>query len=98
MSAKQLKLQSVLPVTIFKEGKMFVAYTPALDLSSCGKTFKEAHANFKEAADIFFRECVRHGTLDDVLASLGWRKTSKPPGWRPPEIVGHVNIPIPTSV
>ena len=42
-----------LPVLFLKEDKMFVAYSPALDLSTCGKTFEEAKKNFGQAMDIF---------------------------------------------
>ena len=33
---------------IFREGEMYVAYVPALDLSSCGSTGAEARRNIHE--------------------------------------------------
>jgi len=35
--------------TIFKEGRMFVAHTPELDVPSCGTTREKALKNLKEA-------------------------------------------------
>ena len=87
-----------LPVLVFREDSVFIAYTPALDLSSCGDTFEEAVKKFGEAVEIFLKECTTRGTLDNALASLGWRKTGKPSnGWVPPQVVGHLDIPIPAT-
>ena len=58
-----------LPVWFMKEGEAFIAYSPALDLSTCGDTFEKAQRRFAEAADIFFEECVQRGTLDEALIS-----------------------------
>lgn len=87
-----------LNVTFIKEDEMFVAYSPALDLSSCGESFEKAKKNFEEAVDIFIVECTKDGTLHEVLESLGWKLEvkNKPPSsrWLPPPVVGHVDIPI----
>ena len=45
-----------LTVSVIKEGKQYIAYSPALDLSTCGKNEKEARKNFVEIVDIFFAE------------------------------------------
>ena len=71
---KRVPIQFTLPVTILKEGDSFVAYTPALDLSTAGSTFEEAQKNFVEAVNIFFEEIMEMGTLNEVLAELGWQK------------------------
>ncbi|MEK7636828.1 MAG: hypothetical protein AAB402_00355 [Patescibacteria group bacterium] len=49
----------ILPVSILREGKRFIAYTPALDLSTSGKTFDQAKQRFAEAAELFFEETER---------------------------------------
>lgn len=71
---KKLQLNFNLPVSILKEDKQFVAYTPALDLSTSGNTLEEAQKNFNEAVNIFFAELMETGTLDEVLNELGWEK------------------------
>lgn len=88
-----------LQVTFFREGEMFVAFCPALDLSTCGPTFDAAKANFQEALVIFFEECVRHDTTDRALDELGWHKTTgKSPQWQPPIRVGEEVIPVEVPV
>ena len=95
--AKIIKItQKRLTVIFLKEEDTTIAYSPALDLSTCGRTFEEAKVNFERAVDIFFKDCTKRGTLDEVLISLGWHKSStRPQTWHPPEVVGHLDIPIP---
>ncbi len=71
---KNVRIQFTLPLTILKEGDSFIAYTPALDLSTSGSTFEEAQKNFVEAVNIFFKELMEMGTTDEVLTGLGWQK------------------------
>jgi predicted RNase H-like HicB family nuclease len=87
------KVRANLPVLFLKEEKMFVAYSPALDLSTCGDTYEEAQKNFEEALLIFFEEVIRYKTLHDVLTSLGWKETKNK--WVPPSYIGQVNVPLP---
>ena len=98
MARAQVMIEGAIPITFLKEGDMFVAYSPVLDLSTCGTTFEEAQRNFHEALDIFFDECLKHKTLDRALESLGWQRThTAHPRWQPPAIVGqdslHVSVP-----
>ncbi|MEK7115841.1 MAG: hypothetical protein AAB879_00415 [Patescibacteria group bacterium] len=51
---KKSFLLVTLPISIFKEGKTFVAHSPVIDLASCGKTRVEAERRFNEATRIFF--------------------------------------------
>ncbi|KKW32484.1 MAG: hypothetical protein UY77_C0023G0013 [Candidatus Uhrbacteria bacterium GW2011_GWA2_53_10] len=85
-----------LPVTIFRGGKHFVAYSPAVDLSSSGKSEQEARRMFTEAVEILFEELTDMGTLDIVLKDLGWTKAKG--HFQPPEIVDHsvMNIQVAT--
>ena len=84
---KKVALQFSLPVAVLREGDQFVAYTPALDLSTSGDTYAEAKKRFEEAVGIFFEETMRMGTLDEVLSDLGWKKTQDE--WTPPVIVSQ---------
>jgi len=77
-------MKSEIPVLFFEEGDKIVAYSPALDISTCGNTEEQARKRFAETTSIFFRELVDMGTLDDVLTECGWRKTSSTGGWSPP--------------
>ncbi len=81
-----------LAVVIMKEGRHFVAYSPALDLSTAGKSAKDAKIKFREAAEILLEEIFEAGTADDVLSDLGWKKVQKQ--WTPPPIVSTKSIGI----
>jgi predicted RNase H-like HicB family nuclease len=89
----QIKLQ----VSIIKQGKRYVAYSPALDISTTGKDLREAQKRFSEMIDIFFEELIENNTLDDVLLGLGWAKIKKQ--WEPPHVIQEksVNIRIPVA-
>ncbi len=71
---KNVDMQFGLPVTFLKEGDNFIAYTPALDLSTFGPTFDKTKRNFIEAVNIFFDEIIEMGIVNDVLTELGWQK------------------------
>jgi len=89
---KKLAIKAVnLPVTIFKEGKSYVAYSPALDLSTSASTYKKAQNRFSEIVGIFFEELSEMGTLDVVLASLGWQKIKS--NWQPPVVISNYMQP-----
>ena len=91
MKKDMLKMVN-LPVTIFKEGKSYVVYSPALDLSTSASTYKKAQARFSEITDIFFSELVEMGTYDIVLANLGWQKVKS--NWLPPVVVSNYMQPL----
>lgn len=81
-----------LPVVITKQGKRFVAHTPALDLSTVGKSQKDVQKKFGEAVRLFIEEIVEKNTIDDVLRELGWNKVQKK--WNPPQVVSSESIGI----
>jgi hypothetical protein len=89
------KVSFSLPVLITKQNKRFVAYTPALDISTSGKTEKEVKERFVEMVNIFLEEIIEAKTADDVLTELGWKKVQKK--WAPPEVVSSnfMNLRIP---
>jgi predicted RNase H-like HicB family nuclease len=79
-------------VLILKENNLFVAYCPALELSSYGKTKKEAKENFYDALKIFIEETHKKGTLEKVLLSLGWTLKQKPQiSYKPPELTKKIS-------
>jgi len=74
---------------IWQDGKMFVAYSPELDVSSCGKTPVEAKKNLHEAVEIFLEETTKMGTIDDILVESGFvkEKNNHKISWQPPKII-----------
>lgn len=80
-----------LDTQIWKEGDMYVAHVPLLQLSSCGYTVEEARKNIKEVTEIFFEETDRKGTTKDVLEELGFEFDKE---WKPPEIIEHQKMSV----
>lgn len=75
----------VFDVHIFKEGDTYVAYVPALDVSSCGDTDDEARHNIRDAVRGFLASSANLGTLDEILQEAGYEREGEK--WRAPEFV-----------
>jgi len=84
---KKTMLQFNLPVSILREGKKYIAYTPALDLSTSGNTFEQAKKRFDEIVHIFFEEIMKENTTKEVLTELGWQKVNAK--WNPPIVISN---------
>lgn len=95
---KQINFSVNIPVIFIKEGKSYIAHSPVLDLSTSANTYEKAQKRFPEVVKIFFEELVEMGTLDEVLAGLGWKKVESK--WTPPVPVGHdiQSVTVPLSV
>lgn len=73
----------------FEQDNQWVAYCPALRLSTYGDTMEEAAEMFPEALEILLEDLLESGKLEKVLVGLGWSLTSKkyaPPPTRKREI------------
>ena len=60
---------------IWKEGNMYTAYCPELDVASCGRDIEEARNNLLEVIEIQLEETAKLGTLKTFLedAGVGYR-------------------------
>ena len=89
-------LEFKFPVSILREGKKYVAYTPALDLSTSGKNYEEVKRRFSEIVNIFFEELLKKGTLEEVLRDLGWTRLQTK--WVPPLVISQesqtIQVPV----
>lgn len=61
-------------IEIFKEGDVYVALSPELNVSSFGETIEDAKSSIKEALEAFLEECEKMGTLKDILEESGFSK------------------------
>ena len=52
---------------IWKEGNMYTAYCPELDVASCGRDIEEARKNLIEVIEIQLEETAQLGTLKTFL-------------------------------
>lgn len=83
-----VRMEGAIPVIYMREGRAFIAYTPALDLSSYGATFDEAKKNLKEALRIFIEDILERGTLEEVFEECGWERVETPElHWTPPAFI-----------
>jgi len=71
---------------VLEEDKVFIAYSPELDVSSCGSTVEESKKNLKTAVRLFVEEAEKMGTLDDILIESGYQKNSENK-WIAPKMV-----------
>jgi predicted RNase H-like HicB family nuclease len=62
-------------IEIFKEGDVYVALSPELNVSSFGDTIEDAKKSIKEAIEAFVEECERMGTLEEVLEESAFQKS-----------------------
>jgi len=63
-------------IEVFKEGDVYVALAPELNVSSFGDTIDYAKKSLKEAIEAFIEECEKIGTLEDVLEESGFSKVN----------------------
>ncbi|MBI5194475.1 MAG: hypothetical protein HZA08_13700 [Nitrospirae bacterium] len=61
-------------VIVLKEEKTYVAYSPELDISSCGNSVDHAKEMLKTAVRLFLEEADKMETLEDILEESGYRK------------------------
>lgn len=65
-------------VKVFKEGDVYVALCPELNVSSFGDDIKSAKRSLREAIEAFLEECEVMGTLEEVLEEAGFVKKKQP--------------------
>ena len=69
----------VITEEIWKEGNVYVAHCPELDVVSCGKDIDEARKNLLEVIEIHLEETAKLGTLKAFLEEAGYDvNTSQP--------------------
>lgn len=71
---------------VFKEGETFIAYSPKIDVSSCGNTVDEAKTKLKTAVRLFLEEAAKMGTLEDILKESGYEQVNLN-RWATPRLV-----------
>jgi hypothetical protein len=86
-----------LTVNFIKERKQVIAYAPALDISTVGKSEEHAKKRFQELVRIFLNDISERNVVDEVLTELGWTKESihNKPQWVPPAVTSiDLQVPI----
>ena len=85
--------QFTFTLQVFREDKVFVAYNPELDVSSCGESVEEAKENLRDAVSGFLKSAHKHGTLHSILEEAGYvRKRNR---WHAPELMALDRFSVP---
>ena len=81
---------------IFREARMYVAYSPELDVSSCAATAAKAQKNLVEAVRLFPEEAEKKGTLDQILKEAGFVRRKQTLVGPRPVTSRRVTVPLST--
>lgn len=68
---------------LLRQGGLYIAYSPSLDISTTGKSETEARDRFQSVLDICKKSNVPKSGVAHKLAELGWTQKSK--RWAPPD-------------
>ncbi len=74
---KQDKLSVNLEILLFKDSDVYIAYSPALDISAFGDTEESAKDEFGKTMKAHLEYCLNKRTLFDDLRAHGWKVKSK---------------------
>jgi hypothetical protein len=80
-----------LPVMVFEDEGMQIAYIPVLDISGYGKTEKEATDSLMLAVNEYLKYTVNKNTLAKDLKAHGWTIKKKTKPFIAPEITDLIN-------
>lgn len=58
---------------IFKSEGLYIAYCPALDMTSTGEDINDAVKQFYKHFQLYVEWCIEHDTLIDDLKEHGWK-------------------------
>ena len=81
-----MKATPVARVQLLRQGGLYIAYSPSLDIATTGKSEGEARTKFQSVLDICVRDGVPKSGVCSRLLELGWTQKSK--RWAPPEKKG----------
>lgn len=93
--------QVSLPYVVKKRGTWFISSCPVLDVSSQGRTGKEAQENLIEALQLFLVSCYERGTLSQVLRESGFvpkRLPARPRRASSKAALKTLRVPLPFTV
>ena len=64
----------ILGMYLFKEGKSFIVYCPALDLSAYGDTENDAKQSFISIFEMTLKYMLNKNTIKEDLINHGWHQ------------------------
>lgn len=80
-----------LDILIFEENDVYIAYMPALNLTSHSKDQKAAVKGLNTAVTLFFDHWTKKGQLTEKLSKLGWEREETTKHLKP--ATKNMNVP-----
>jgi hypothetical protein len=80
LSARNSQGEITRSAKVWREGTSYIAYSPELDISSCGKTAAQAKSRLRQTVSFFMEEAARMGTLATILEESGFEGRGKTTG------------------
>ena len=74
---RQVDINVNLTVLLFKEDEIYIAYSPALDMSAFGETEEKAKEEFGNSMRSYITYCMNKKTLFKDLEAHGWTVKSR---------------------
>jgi hypothetical protein len=81
-----------LGVLVFQEEDSYLAFCPALNLSTYGESISDVKDAFDDVLTAYIEECTKMGTLEKDLLSHGWTLQVTAGKAEPPNAI-DLNIP-----
>lgn len=86
-----------IPTRITREGDVYIADCPLLDVVTQGCTKTEARHNLAEAVTAFLVTCLEMNTFDQVMKQCGLSPVGSHPAATDDDCFDHLDIPLPLS-
>jgi len=90
MGASVVTLHLKLEVATRKDGKVWLAWCPSIDVMTQGPNKKAAIDSLREAVHLWFDSCIERGVLDRALKEAGFKKMR--PGQALPKNTSIVHV------
>ena len=74
MQGSAVNLTMKLEAAFRKEGKLWLAWCPPLDVMTQAETKESAFRSLREAVQLWFESCIARDVLDKALIEAGFKK------------------------
>ena len=91
-----LTINMNVPLKLSREGELFIATCPLLDIVTQGDTEETAKKNLQEALGLFFITCIEMDTFSEVLKQCGFQPINTQNGNQAAtNYQEHIDVPLP---
>jgi hypothetical protein len=87
-----------LGVLVFQEESSYIAYCPALNLSTYGDSINDVKEAFDDVVQCYIDDNTRMGTLEKDLREHGWEMQISSGKAEPPKQIDLIDLDIPSAM